>query len=145
MHELIYNIFSFSIILFFSLILSWQDLKQKSVKIYIQILSIFFALILQLIFFHTKILIIILTSSASGAFYFLVRKITKNKLGMADVLFGIFQGLFLLPKLIPLCIGLEVLIALFLNRKSKNKSFAFIPCMASALIITFVLQKLFFI
>lgn len=145
MQKLLYDIFSFSIILIFSLILSLQDIKHKSVKIYIQLLSVFFALTIQFIFFQTKILIIIITGLAAGTFYFLIRKITKNKLGMADVLFGVFQGIFLLPKLLPVCIVLEVFIAFLFNIKSRGKAFAFIPFMAAALIITFIFQEFFFI
>ena len=71
----------------------------------------------------------------------MVRKITKNKLGSADVWFGFFQGLFLHPLMIWLCLAVESLLALCIeNKKIGYKKFPFIPYMAMALITAFVIQ-----
>ena len=76
-----------------------------------------------------------------GAFYFLVKKLTKEKLGAADVWFGFFQGLFIIPKLIPLCLLVEDCIAMIaINKRWGQKRFPFIPYMSIGLIICFILE-----
>ena len=97
----LYTIISFSIILIFSIILSVQDIKKMTVSIYIQWASIFTALVCHMIFNREGMWIYILSSMICGTFYFAVRKITKDKLGPADVWFGFFQGLFLNLQMIP--------------------------------------------
>ena len=134
-----------SVIIFFSVILSIQDIRHKSVSLNLLWLSIIFALLCQIIFLGKKSLIFILTALGTFLLYFITRIITKKKLGMADLFFGIFQGLFLLPKFVPICIWLEVILAFCMNIKSRKKNFAFIPYMAFALIISFILQKFFHI
>lgn len=112
-----------------------------TVGLYIEWAAIFSALICQLIFARESIWIFILSSLLAGAFYYCVRKITRDKLGMADVWFGFFQGLFLLPKLLPLCFGLECLAVLCLvNKKIGKKAFPFIPYMSFGLISAFIIQ-----
>ena len=139
MHQII----CFSLILIFSLILSIQDIRHRSVKIYIQMLSILCALACQVIFMRADCWIYILSSLIMGVFYFIIRKITKNKLGTADVWFGFFQGLFLTPLYIPLCLGAEALAALgCMIKKTDRKTFPFIPFMSFGLIITFIVQIL---
>ena len=135
-----YQIVSFSIILIFSLILSLQDIKKMAVSIFIQWLAIFAALVCHLIFARETIWIYILSSLICGAFYFAVRKITKGKLGMADVWFGFFQGVFLLPKLLPVCFGIEALAALCIMKKNDRKTFPFIPFMSFGLVISYIIQ-----
>ena len=142
----LYQIISFSIILLFSLILSVQDARRMEVKVYIQWLAIFCALVCHLIFARSEIWIYILSGILMGAFYFAVRKITKNKLGTADVWFGIFQGLFLTPFLIPVCLGAEVVAVLIIvNKRFGHQRFAFIPYMSFGLIISYLLQAAGFI
>ena len=136
----IYQIISFSIILIFSLILSIQDFKRMSVGVYIQWLSIYSALIFHLIFARETIWIYILSSMIMGCFYFAVRKITRDKLGSADVWFGFFQGLFLTPILIPVCLGIESLSAIIIvNKRFGKQKFAFIPFMSFGLIASYII------
>lgn len=136
-----YHLVSLAIILIFSIILSIQDIKQMSVSLYILIGAIFAALICQLIFAPSDMWIYLISSLIFGSLYFITRKITKNKLGSADIWFGFFQGLFLFPKVIPFCLGTEVILAFcFVNKKIGKKPIPFIPFMSFALIITFVLQ-----
>lgn len=138
-----YQIVSFAIILLFSLILSIEDIKKLSVSIYTQWVSIFCALICHLIFAREEMWIYIISSMIMGSFYFAVRKITKNKLGPADVWFGFFQGLFIIPRLIPLCFIIEDVIAvIFINKNLGKKQFAFIPFMSIGLIICFIIGVL---
>ncbi len=139
----IYSIVSFCIILIFSIILSQQDIKRMTVSIYIQWASIFAALTCHLIFAREAMWIYILSSMICGAFYFIVRIVTKRKLGTADVWFGFFQGLFLRPQIIPLCFIIEALLALIvINKKFGKKAFPFIPFMSLGLIISFIIQNL---
>ena len=140
----LYKIVSFYIILIFSLILSIQDLKRMTVGIYLQWLSVYCALLCHIIFARETIWIYILSSMICGAFYFAVRKITKNKLGPADVWFGFFQGLFLLPMILPLCFGIEALSALcVINKRFGKVKFPFIPFMAAGLIAAYIIQLIF--
>lgn len=137
----LYSVISFSIIMIFSIILSVEDIKKLSVNIYIQWLSIFAVLTCHLIFNREGMWIYILSSMICGAFYFAVRKITKNKLGPADVWFGFFQGLFLIPKMIPVCFGIEVIVTLcVINKRFGKVKFPFIPFMAAGLIAAYIIQ-----
>ncbi len=136
-------IISFLIILIFSLILSIQDIKHMEVGIYIQWTSVYAALLCHIVFARENIWLYIISSMIMGAICFFIRKITKNKLGPADVWYGFFQGLFLFPKFIPLCLLIQALAALIIeNKKFGKKSFPFIPYMSASLIISFLLQTL---
>lgn len=140
----LYQIISFFIILGFSIVLSVQDYKRLEVSLFVQVASVICALVCQFFFFRKDLWIYVLSSLLAGAFYFTVRKLTKNKLGQADVWFGFFQGLFLLPKMLPVCVILEVIAALCLvNKRSGKKPFAFIPFMSFGLIITFIIENFF--
>ena len=139
-----YSIIIFSILLLFSIILSLQDIKKMTVSIYIQWTSVFAALACHMIFAREEMWIYILSSMICGVFYFAVRKITKNKLGPADVWFGFFQGLFLIPKMIPLCFGIEVIVTLcVINKRFGKEKFPFIPFMSVGLIAAFIIQEFF--
>lgn len=137
----LYQIISITIILIFSLILSIQDIKHKAVETYILGLSIFCALICHIIFAREDMWLYIISSMIMGAFYFAVRKITKGKLGSADVLFGFFQGLFIIPRLLPFCLLIEDCLALILvNKKVIKEPFSFIPSMSFGLIVCYIIQ-----
>ena len=139
----LYTIISFSIILIFSIILSVQDIKKMTVSIYIQWASIFTALACHMIFNREGMWVYILSSMICGAFYFAVRKITKDKLGPADVWFGFFQGLFLNLQMIPFCFIIEDVIALIvINKKFGKKPFPFIPFMSIGLVACFIIQSI---
>ena len=144
MNITLYSITSFSIILLFSLILSIQDIKKLEVSIHLQWVSIFAALICHLIFAREQMWIYIISSMICGTFYFAVRKITKNNLGPADVWFGFFQGLFLVPKMISVCFGIECIVTLcVINKRFGKVRFPFIPFMAAGLIAAFLIQVIF--
>ena len=137
----LYTIVCLIVILIFSIILSVQDIKKMTVSIYVQWASIFSVLVCHLIFNREAMWLYILSSMICGAFYFAVRKITKNKLGPADVWFGFFQGLFLIPKMLPFCLGIECFAALcVIIKKIGRQTFPFIPFMSIGLIITFIVQ-----
>ena len=139
----LYTIFSFSTILIFSIILSVQDIKKMTVSIYIQWASIFTALACHMIFNREGMWVYILSSMICGAFYFAVKKITKDKLGPADVWFGFFQGLFLNLQMIPFCFIIEDVIALIvINKKFGKKPFPFIPFMSIGLVACFIIQSI---
>ena len=120
-----------------------------SVGINIQCASIVCALLCQIIFICLDFWIYLISSLLFGALYFLIRKITKNKFGTGDVLFGFFQGLFLLPQLLPVCLGTETIIALcyifIINKSNKKAPLPFIPFMATGLILSYIIQLMFFI
>ena len=133
----------FFVILTFSIILSIQDVKHKSINIFILIIGIISALIIQIFSNWDNILLFISSSFILGLFYFFIKIITKNKLGKADIYFGIFQGIFLLPSVIPLCLIIESMISLiFVCKIFKEKSFPFIPFMSVGLIISFYIQTI---
>ena len=137
----LYQIVSLVIILFFSIILSVQDIKRLEVGLYIQWASIFCALICHIIFAREQMWIFIISSMILGTIYFAIRKITKNRLGPADVWFGFFQGLFLYPIMIWVCLAIETVLALVIeNKKIGHKQFAFIPYMAAGLIGAVLIQ-----
>ena len=115
-----------------------------TVSIYVQWASIYSALGCHMIFAREEMWTYILSSMFCGAFYFAVRKITKDKLGPADVWFGFFQGLFLLPKMIPVCFGIECIVTLcVINKRFGKVRFPFIPFMAVGLIAAFLIQLIF--
>ena len=140
----LYHIVSLAIILVFSIILSVQDIKRMEVGIYIQLASIFCALLCHIIFARHEMWIFIISSMLLGAIYFLIRKITKGKLGPADVWFGFFQGLFLHPLMLWVCLAIETVLALIVeNKKIKKAPFPFIPFMSMGLILSFIIQIIF--
>ena len=140
----LYQLLLFSIIVIFSLILSLQDIKKMTVRFYLPWAGIIAALACHLIFARETMWIYILSGTLMGAFYFAVRMITKGKLGMADVWFGIFQGLFLVPKMIPVCLGVEVIISLCaVNKRFGKEKFPFIPFMAVGLFAAYIIQLIF--
>lgn len=77
-------------------------------------------------------------------FYFIGKLIVKGKFGNADLYFGIFQGLCLPIKMLPLCVLLETVLAYFFilifKKRMKDNPLPFIPFMATSLIICNFLQ-----
>ena len=57
----------------------------------------------------------------SGAFYYLIRLISKKKLGIGDVYFGFFQGLCLPVRHFPICFIIEALITLMVMNKKIGR------------------------
>ena len=111
------------------------------VVIYMQCASNICALICHIILALQEMWIFILSSMILGALYFLIRKITKDKLGPADVWFGFFQGLFLHPLMLWVCLAIETVLALIIeNRKIGHNKFPFIPYMSAGLIVAYLIQ-----
>lgn len=147
----LYQILLFSIILIFGVIESVQDLRSMKVDLWIQLFSIFCVVILHLVFNVTEFFTYIISAFAFGGFYFLIRLITKGKLGWADVIFGIFQGFCLKPFELPVCVIMEVLfplIAILLNKcfillahkEIKTiERIPFIPFMVMGLVVTVII------
>ena len=143
MDFLIYKLLSLAVLLFFSIILSLQDLKRMSVNVFLQILAILSAVLCQLLFAKKETGLYLLSALLMVAFYYIVRKISKGKLGAGDILFGCFQGLFLKPLYLPVCMAIEVFTSLlFIKKYDKEKAFPFIPFMAIGLILTWLLQTI---
>lgn len=111
------------------------------VEKHLQWSSIFFALLCQFIFALHEMWIFIISSIILGAIYFLIRKITKDKLGSADVWFGFFQGLFLHPLMLWVCLAIETVLALIIeNKKIGHNKFPFIPYMSTGLLAAYLIQ-----
>jgi len=139
------SILLLSVIIVFSFFCSIQDLKHMEVSNYSLRCACLAVLILQIIFNYETFWIYVLSGVMTGFLYFVVRKVSKDKLGMADVYFGFFQGMCLPFSWIPVCIAVEILLVLIIiNKKLKNQKFPFIPFMSAALIATFVFQKLLY-
>lgn len=136
----------FAVIIFFSILCSLQDIRYMEVSKSSLWCACGSALLIHLILNFKTCWIYILSGLAAGLLYFLVRKISKNKLGLADVVFGVFQGLCLPFYFIPLCILIEVILSLFVFAIKRNFSkFPFIPFMASGLIFAAILKNVLFI
>lgn len=126
-------------------ILSFLDIKNQKIPLFLLIVFIGIQT-LYLIFFYIKHIYLYLISAIFlFLIYFIVRLITKNKLGLGDVLFGIFQGLCLLPDSLWICLSVEVIAAIifytisrFFNKKPK--AFAFIPFMSAGTICTILIK-----
>lgn len=135
-----FTVFFLIIVIFFSIICSIQDLKQMSVNKILLIFANLSVAIFHLVYDLKTSWIYFLSAIIFGLFYFLVRKISKNKFGLGDVFFGIFQGFCLHPYLLSVCVFLEILSTLpFLKHLKKIKKFPFIPFMAFSLVITLVI------
>lgn len=138
------SILLLAVIVIFSVFCSIQDIKHMEVNNYSLWCACGAVFVLQIVIDYRTCWIYLLSGVLSGLLYFAVRKISKGKLGMADVYFGIFQGLCLPFFWIPICIAVEILLVLIIiNKRLKNQKFPFIPFMASALVITFIVQNLF--
>ena len=134
-------------VIFFSLLCTIQDLKERKVSVLVLVLGIVIAFIFQL---HIQGLrnswLCALFPLGTGLFYFLVRCLTQKKLGMADLLFGAFKGLVLCPgwPYVFASILIECLFAFFAfmiyRKKDKGRPLPFIPFMASGLLITYILS-----
>lgn len=137
-----YNIFLFFLLLVVSVVLSVQDIKRLSVKKWVIFSGCLLAILIHFCFNPKQLYIYLFSSAVFALIYFLTFIFSKNKLGKADIYFGIFQGMFLLPKLIWFCLVLEVLFAFLCVCfiKVKIKKLPFIPFMSLALLITFVLS-----
>ncbi len=157
-----------AVVFLFSLFCAVQDIKEKKVSVFILISAIAAGLILRCLFDIQHLWLSIFCGVGAGLFYFIVRMITRGRLGMADILFGVFQGVILFPMQLFVCILIECSCAascfLFLKFRQKNapgveqgrasgqrleqgtapvkERIAFIPFMAAGLIISYMLINL---
>lgn len=139
----LWRILVFLLILIFSGIASFQDIKEQKVWNFLIFGGIFFVFLINLLLNRENLLNLIFSSLVYGIFYFVVKLITKGKLGNADIYFGVFQGICLDVKLLPICVLVEVILALvILHKRLGYGYFAFIPFMSGGLIISYSLQCL---
>lgn len=131
-------------LLFFSIILSVQDIKNLKISNLMIFLGISISTIIHLLLNISECWHYYISALSFGLFYLLCWIISKRKLGLGDVYFGIFQGLFVQVKWLPVVIGIEVIFALFyVLFKKRDRPFCFIPFMSLSLFITFILSLLF--
>ena len=138
----------FAVIVFlFSLACADQDIKEKKVPNLVLISAIASGLVLRCVFDINNLWLSALCGTGAGLFYFLVRLITHGRLGIADVLFGVFQGLIIFPLSLLICLLIECAAAgaWFLILKLRHKNLTrvpFIPFMAFGLIISYLISIL---
>lgn len=146
---------TYAVVVFvFSLACAEQDIKEKKVPDLVLICAVICGLILRCVFDIQNLCLSVLCGLGAGLFYFIVRLITRGRLGMADVLFGVFQGVILFPVSLFVCVLIECLSAagwfLILRLRhrdatgEKSGRIAFIPFMAIGLIISYLLSILLF-
>lgn len=128
------------------LICSLFDIRAKSVPNYVLASSLAFTLIFTFLFARPVFPGCLLSAGLAGLFYFTVRLVSHKKLGFADVLFGIFQGLVLSVTGLFICVAAECFAAFILflffskrNSVSFAQSFVFIPCMSFGTIFAYFL------
>ena len=129
-------------VLTFSALCSFFDIRTKSIPLWLLATGPAVIAFVKFFFERPFNLWWLLTAVIVGVFYFAVRLITHGKLGMADLFFGVVQGLVLSPFYIPICMliecGLAALVFLIICRRAENKSLPFIPFMALGLIISYI-------
>lgn len=145
MEFIISNLILLSVILFFSCWQSVQDIKNMHISKWLQFLSIGVAAVVQVAIYGRCVWIYFVSAAIFSSFYFVVGLICRGKFGSGDVYFGIFQGLFLPIKMLPLCLAVEIMAAFlveFLIKKNKSR-FPFIPYMAFGLLMCWIKGNLF--
>lgn len=129
------------VIVLFSVINSYHDIRDMKVYDYPLWFACYSAIICHMIFNRQNLWIYILSGMISGMFYYCIRLISKKNLGIGDVYFAFFQGFCLHVKYLPICFIIEVVITLIvMNKKIGRESFPFVPFMAVGLFITYVLE-----
>jgi len=124
--------------------MSFEDVKSLKIRnfwFYLSYLCIFtFHLIFNLDSIFSYLISIVLMSCC-----LLPCILLKNKMGKGDFLFGIFQGMCLLPKQVFLCVFFEiiavlifVLILVLAKKFDKAKRIPFIPFMALGLLLSYL-------
>ena len=137
-------IFELIILVLFSIVCSLWDIKNKAVPVWLLLIGPVLIAIFKLIFVHPFEVWWLITAAGAGLFYFIVRLITRGKLGMADVLFGVFQGMVLSSPHLLLCILIEcgsaTLAFFIIHKRASGKSLPFIPFMAGGLLISYLIS-----
>ena len=144
--------FSFIIILCFILIfsglLSVYDFKNFSVPLWALILGVVGLVVLRIIFYINTVYLYLISAAILTLLYFIIKLTTHGKLGMGDVLFGLFQGLGFRPQFIWVCLTVEAVAGLIFflichyrkGNSSEPKKMPFIPFMASGLLVSFLID-----
>lgn len=145
----IFLILKTAVLIVFSLVFSIQDIKTFKISRSLFLPSVIFILLNNRLFYPEIAYLYIISAILLAVLYAITRKLTKNRFGFGDVAFGLFQGLFLQPKHIWICLAVEVLTAIIfvLVKKIKQKELnlsalrlPFIPFMAAGLITAYVLS-----
>lgn len=138
------KILIFMVIAAVSGIASLQDIKWQKVHNLVIFSGIFAVFLINLVLNRGFLIESLLSAFIYFMFYFVVKLMSKGKFGNADLYFGIFQGLCLPIKMLPLCVLLETLLAYFFilifKKRMKDNPLPFIPFMATSLIICNFLQ-----
>lgn len=142
----LYFIILLGIIIIFSALCSVQDFRTMMINNYSLWAACFSVLICHLIFNRTGMWVYVLSSMIFGTFYYIIRFISKKKLGIGDVYFGFFQGLCIPLKLFPVCTAIEIiLVLLVVNKKIGRKQFPFVPFMSVGLLISYIISYNYYI
>lgn len=133
-----------SVILFFSILCSIQDIKSRRVNNFLSAAAIISQLILNLIFAPDDFFMYLITSLIASALYFAVRLISQKKLGPADIFFAAFQALCLPPYQFFFCTLISIVSALISGLTIyKKQKIPFIPFMAMGLFLSYLFLILF--
>lgn len=136
-----YNIIMLLMIVIFSVINSFHDIRDMKVYDYPMWFACYTALICHLVFNRQNLWVFVLSGMVVGAFYYLIRLISRKKLGIGDVYFGFFQGLCLPLIYFPVCLVVEIVATIIImNRKIGKVAFPFVPFMSVGLLATYCLE-----
>lgn len=130
------------IILFFSFILSIQDIQKMKITNLICYISYLTMLSCHLLFNINSIYQYVISILFFTILYFSAKQITDNKFGTGDILFGFFQGLSITFQVVWICLLIEVSSAVLYSFISKKKKIPFIPFMSLGLLISFLCSKI---
>lgn len=140
----LYNIILLGVIILFSAVCSYQDLKTLKIGDYPLLTASYAAVIVHLIFNRSGLWIFIISGMFAGFFYYVIRLVSGKKLGIGDVYFGFFQGFCLNFKFFPVCVLIEIILTfIIMNKKIGQKAFPFVPFMSAGLIATYLIDILF--
>ena len=135
-------------ILFSSVLLSVYDIRNFSVPLWGLILGTVGLLALRIIFYINTVYLYLISAAILTMIYFLVKLITRGKLGTGDILFGLFQGLGFRAQFIWICLAVEAVTGLIFflichyrsGNSSEPKKMPFIPFMACGLLVSFLID-----
>ena len=135
------------LIFVFCAVCSYCDIRKKQLPYSLLVCGLVIAFACRFIFSRPLIFSWGINAVCSGLFYFIIRMITRGRLGIADVLFGVFQGL-VLPGAAALlvcvlieciCAGVWVVVMRNKSQTTQSPDFPFIPFMSLGLIISILI------
>lgn len=149
-----FNLFLLIIIVCVSVVCSFWDfikLRVPNFVIFLGIVSVIFSNLIfcedGIRFSFSRLMAVVLSGFFVGLFYFTVRYICNGRFGKGDILFGVFQGVCLVPREMILCLLIEVVCAavfLFIKKifyrngvSSFSGKIPFVPFMSIGLLGTF--------